>query len=201
MKKIFIYLLVVMFCSSYGLCVDKGQEKFIESARKNPGLSLNPQDLPVFFEKDNPLTGMHTFNLIPPLSLKNNETQKNVQRVIEKELEQIGEVIHLQEMDMRGMGAGNTLNVQIGDVLGRGNSELPVSRVSLQVQTFVLINKTGIKTFPAVWSINAFFSSPSGSNSEEAILQSTQKLMKDFIQNYTYANQGKKGKPIFYTYY
>ncbi len=201
MKKIFIYLLTVMFFSSYGFCVDKDEEEFIESARKNPGISLNPQDLPIFFEEDNPLTGMHTFNLIPPLSLKNNETQKNVQRVIEKELEQIGEVIHLKEMDMRGMGAGNILNVQIGDVLGWDNNGLPVSRVSLQVQTFVVINKTGIKTFPVVWSINTFFSNSSESSSEEAMLQATQKLVKDFIQNYKYANQEKKGKPTFYTYY
>ncbi len=50
------------------------------------------------------------------ISLKNNEAQKNVQKVIEKELEQIGEVIHLKEMDMRRMGSRNILNMQIGDV-------------------------------------------------------------------------------------
>jgi hypothetical protein len=105
----------------------------------------------------------------------------------------------LKELDMRGMGAGNILNIQIGDVLGWDNHELPVSRVSLQLQTFVVINKTGIKTFPVIWSINTFFQeSP---NTEDIALEATRKLVKDFVQNYKYANQGKKEKPVFYTYY
>jgi hypothetical protein len=71
MATIYIYLLALI-CSSYGFCIDKDEEKFIESTKNNPGLSLNPQDLPIFFERDNPLAGPQTFNLIPPLSLKNN---------------------------------------------------------------------------------------------------------------------------------
>jgi|GEM_PF-1665726 hypothetical protein len=201
MKKRFIYLLILMSFPSYTFCLDKDEEKFIEITRKNPSISLNPQDLPIFFEEDNPLTGMHTFNLIPPLSLKNTDTQKSVQKVIEKELEQIGEIIHLKEMDTRGMGSGNILNIQIGNVLGWDNNELPVSRVSLQVQTFVVINRTGIKTFPVVWSINTFFPNSSEPNSEEVMLKATQKLVRDFVQNYKYANQKKKEKLIFYTYY
>lgn len=201
MKKLFACLLLLVFCSSHGFCLDKDEEKVIERARKNPGLSLNPQDLPLFFEEDNPLTGMRTFNLIPPRSLTNSETQRIVQSVIEKELEQIGEVIHLKEMDMRGMGAGNILNIQVGDALGWDGSRLPISRVSLQVETFVVINKTGTKTFPVVWSINTFFQSPVGSDSEDLMLQAIQKLAKDFVQNYKYANQGKNEKPTFYTYY
>lgn len=199
MKKTLIFLLVLTFSSVYGFCSDQVEEKMLESVKKNPGITLNSQDVPIFFEKDNPLTGMRTFNLIPPLSLKDTQTQKNLQKVIEKELEQAGEVVHLKATDMRGMGCGNILNIQLGDVLGWNEEKLTISRISLQVETFVVINKTGIKTFPAVWSINTFFQD--STHSEVTLLKATQKLVKDFVQNYKYANQGQKEKPVFYTYY
>lgn len=189
MRKSLICLLTMIFCSCYSFCSEEQQ-------KENPGIALNSQDIPIFFEKDNPLTGMHAFNLIPPLSLNNPAT---VQKVIEKELEELGDIIHLQEADMRGMGSGNILNIQVGDVLGCDNNPLSISRVSLQVETFIVINKTGVKTFPVVWSINTFFEdSP---KPEEVLLKAVQRLVRDFIQNYRYANQNQQEKPVFYTYY
>lgn len=188
-----LMMFILMLCGSHSFCT--------ESSEQNPGVYLNLQDLPIFSEDNNPLTGMQAFNLIPPISLKDSKVQKEVQKAIEKELEKVGEVIHLKDEDMRGFGSGNILLIQVGSVLGWDGTRMPISRISLQVETSAVINKTGVKTFPAVWSMNTFFQGAVDPDSEGRLLEAVQKFVGEFVQNYKYANREQKKKPIFYTYY
>lgn len=165
----------------------------------NPGISLNPQDVPIFYE-NNPLTGMKFFTVITCLPLKNPAAQKKATNAIEKSLETIGDIIHLKDNDMRGFGAGNILLIQLGNVTEWDGSEASMTRVSLNIETSVTVDNTGIKVFPMVWSINTFLKGSIDSCSENDLVKALQKLIGDFCQNYWYANQGQAKRPVFYTY-
>lgn len=197
MKKIFI---ILTFFTTYIYCADNTEKNIVKKVENKPNLSLNSQDAPVFCEDNNPLTNMRVFHLILPFSLMDCEIQKRTQNVIEKELETIGEVIHLKDHDMRGFASDNILVIQKGHVIEWNGNEMPISRVSLQVETSAVLTKTRIKTFPVVWSINTFFGEPPDSHSDDRMLKAVQKLVNDFVQNYQHANQKQKKKAVFYIY-
>lgn len=166
---------------------------------QNPNISLNPQDVPIFYDS-NPLTGMKSFVVITSFSLKDTELPKKIEQSIERTLKGIGEVAHLKDNDMRGFGAGNVLLLQMGNIAGWDGNEMPVSRISLSIETAVTLDKTGIKTFPMVWSMNTFLQGSLDSSSESNLIKAIQKLVNDFAQNYEYANQDQTKRPVFYTY-
>ena len=138
--------------------------------------------------------------LCPFLLLKDTGMQTEIENAVKKALEAAGQVTHLKDNDMRGFGAGNILLIQIGNVTAWDGVETSVSRISLSVETSVTLDKTGIKTFPMVWSINTFLQGPIDSRSEGNLTKAVQKLVGDFVQNYQYANQGQAKRPVFYTY-
>lgn len=197
MKKIFIILALF---TTHVYCADNDEKSIVKKVEKNPDLYLNSQDVPVFFEDNNPLSNMRVFHVILPFSLMDFEIQKRTQNVIEKELETMGEVIHLKDHDMRGFASDNILVIQKGNVIEWNGNEMPISRVSLQVETSAVLSKTRIKTFPVVWSINTFFGEPPDAHSDDRMLKAVQKLVNDFVQNYQHANQKQKKKPVFYIY-
>lgn len=190
MKKLFTLLAPVLFIP-YGLCVNETME--------NPNISLNPQDVPIFYDS-NPLTGMKSFTVITSFPSKDIETRKRIQQSIEKPLKVAGEVIHLKDNDMQGFGTGNLLLIQMGNVLGWDGSEMPISRISLSVETATTLDKTGTKTFPMIWSINTFLQRGVDSNFENNLTKAVQKLINDFVRSYQYANKDQSIKPIFYIY-
>ena len=159
---------------------------------------MNRQDDPIISE-DHPLSDMFTLTIIPPI-LEDGAMQKKIKRFIETELEVVGEVIRLKDNDMRGFGAGNLLIIQIGNVIGWNEKEMGISRISLNIETSVTLNKTGLKTFPYVWSINTFLQGSTNSLSEDITLNALRKLLNEFIQNYKYSNQMQSKKPTFYIY-
>lgn len=193
-------LIILALFTTYVYCADGDEKNMIKNTKQNPGICLNSQDVPIFFEDNNPLTNMRVFHVILPLSFMDFEIQKRMQNVIEKELETMGDVIHLKEHDMRGFASGNILVIQMRNVMEWNGNAAPISRVSLQVETSAVLSKTRMKTFPVVWSINTFFGESPDSHSEDRMLKAVQKLMNDFVQNYKYANQKQKEKPVFYIY-
>lgn len=190
MEKTFIQWLTMMLCIVTTCCADNSN---------NPAISLNPQDVPIFYDTS-PLTGMKSFVVITSLPLKDSGKQTKVENAIEKTLKTAGEVIRLKDSDMRGFGAGNILLIQMGNMTEWSGNETSLSRLSLSVETSVTVEKTAIKTFPMVFSINTFLQKSINSNSEDTLTKALQKLIGDFIQNYQYANQGQTNKPIFYIY-
>ncbi len=191
MKKTFIQSLIAILISCACYADDRSST--------NPGIGLNPQDVPIFYDA-NLLSGMKSFAVITSLPLKDTGMQARIKNSIEKTLETAGQVTHLKDNDMRGFGAGNVLLIQIGNVTGWDGSETSILRLSLSIETSVTLDKTGIKTFPMVWSINAFLQGPIGSGSEGNLTKAIQKLVGDFVQNYQFANQGQVKRPEFYTY-
>jgi len=192
MNKIIVLLLIpVLFIACTCYADDKGGG--------NPGISLNPQDVPIFYD-NNPLTGMQSFTVIIALPLEDIGIQKRVEDSVEKALGIAGQVTHLKDNDMRGFGAGNMLLIQAGNVTGWEGNKTAMSRLSLSIETPVTLDKTGIKTFPMVWSINTFVQGPIDSSSEGSLIKAIQKLVGDFTQNYQYANQGQGKRPTFYIY-
>lgn len=167
------------------------------SADNNPLLSLNPQDVPIFYE-NNPLSGLKSFTIINSIASK--ELQAKIKKSVEKSLEMAGKVTRLKDNDMRGFGSGNILLIQMGNVQQWDGTETAISRLSLSIETPVTLEKTGTKTFPIIWSINTFVQDSINTGSEEALTQAVEKLIDNFIQNYQYANQKEMKKPVFYTY-
>ncbi len=192
MNKIAFLLLSILAGDSFCNACD------LENIAKNPGLYLNPQDVPIFFE-DSPLTGMAAFALIPPF-VKQPEMQKKIRQTIEEELRTAGEVVQLKCEEMRGFGTGNFLVIQMGNVTAWNGTETDMSRISLHVETSVDIRKTGMNTFPMVWTINAFLQGQISSLPEGELLKALQKLIHEFVQNYQYANQEQKKRAVFYVY-
>ena len=165
----------------------------------NPGILLNPQDVPIFYD-NNPLSGMQSFTVITSVPLKDSKMQARIEDAIEKTLSTAGRVTHLKDNDMRGFGAGNVLLIQIDKVIGWNGDETSMFRLSLSVETSVTLNKTDLKTFPMVWSINTFLQAPIDSSSEGNLTKALEKLAGEFVQNYQYVNQGQTKEPVFYTY-
>lgn len=195
MKRVSIYLLVAAtLLTSNGFCRNGSIE-----TDQNPNISLNPQDIPIFYD-NNPLTGLKAFTVITSFPLKDMDMQKRVGQSIEKALSGIGEVIHLKDTDMRGFSAGNMLLIQMGNITAWDGSEMPVSRVSLSIETPASLDKTGMKTFPMVWSINTFLRGNVDSSSEVNLTKAVQKLVGDFIQSYQYVNRDQTKRPVFYIY-
>ncbi len=183
MKKVFIYLLVsTTLLASNGFCRDGSIE-----INQNPSVSLSPQDVPIFYD-NHPLTDLKAFTVITSFPLKKIEMQRRIKKSIEKSLVEIGEVIRLKDNDMRGFGAGNVFLIQMSHLIGSNGSQMPVCRFSLSIQTPVSIDKTTIKTFPIVWSINTFLQGNIESQPESDLTKAHQKLISDFFQSYRYAN-------------
>ncbi len=193
MKKFLTCLLSANLFISYGFCGNEFK------SNQNPTFALNSQDVPIFYD-NNPLTELKAFTVITSFPLKNLDIQKKLEQLIESTLNQVGEVIHLEDNDMRGFGTGNVLLIQIGNIIAWDGNTLPVSRLSLSIETPVTSDKTGIKTFPMVWSINAFLKENVDSASEINLTKAMQKLLSDFVQSYQYANRDQIRKVVFYTY-
>ncbi len=198
MKKKIFYLSILTLFASNIFCADNDQENnTIERLKRNPGLYLNFQDVPIFYT-GNPLEGLNTFAVLPPVSIQNSEVSKKIEALIEKELGSIGTVIKAKPEDLNGFGSGNILNIQVGNVSKWEGGELPFFRVTLNIETPVLITKTNVKTLPRVWTINDFVDSPFDIKSEDKSLGAIQKLLKEFVKNYKFANPNQK--PTFYLY-
>lgn len=101
---------------------------------------------------------------------------------------------------MRGFGAANVFLIQMDNITASDGSEMSVSRISLSIETPVSLDKTGVKTFPMVWSINTFLQGNIDSISEADLALAVQKLIGDFVQSYQYANRDQKKRPAFYLY-
>lgn len=190
----FIHLFVMSLITAHGF-----SEENTEVLKRNPGIRLNPQDVPIFYT-GNPLEGLSSFAVIPFYSIQSPEINKKIQDVVQKELGSIGNVIKAKSDDMNGFGSGNLLNIQIGSVSKWNGGELPISRVSLSIETPVTINKTQVKSLPRVWAINDFIDSSLDVKSEGQAVGAIQKLLKEFVQNYKFANPNQTQKPTFYLY-
>lgn len=190
---VFLGLLSNVFC-----------DESLETKAKNPSWSLNPQDVPQIYEESNtPLTGLHAFTIFCPY-FKDSGIQEKLTQLIEKELEAIGQVIKLQDdekaTNITGFGTGNYLNIKIRNVSRWDGKEMPVSRISLNIETYVTLKKTKINICPIVWGINDFSDIRFDKGSEDKFIEPIQKLLTQFVQNYRFANPDQQKKPIFYLY-
>lgn len=201
MKKALIPLLILSLFTASGFSAENSNEDSnIERLKRNPGIYLNFQDVPIFYS-GNPLEGLSGFAVIPPYSILNPEVNKKIEAVIEKELGRIGTVIKAKAEDVKGFGTGNILNIQIGRISKWNGGELPITRVTLNIETPVVISNTNVNSFPRVWSINDFLDSPLDMKSEDETVAAVQKLLKEFVKNYKFANPNQTQKPTFYLYF
>lgn len=191
----YLALLVFALFSTMGFCAEN-----IEESKNNPGINLNPQDVPIFSD-GNPLEGLNTFAVIPPYSFKNPKVSKEIESLIEKELGSIGTVTRSKSEDVTGLGSGSMLNIQVGQVSKWDGGEMPFSRVTLSVETSVIISKTNVKSRPRVWAINDFVDSPFDLKTEDQLVGAIQKLLREFVESYRFANPDQQQKPTFYVYY
>lgn len=163
----------------------------------DPRLQFTPhlQDVPMFYT-GNPLKGLRAFACILPYNIPNKE---QINQAIEQELGSIGKIIQGSSDDTNGFSSGNVLTLQIGSLTTFDEKELPITRVTLSIETPVTVDKTKLKSFPRVWSINCFIDSPSD-QIEDKLLGAVQKLFKEFVQTYQLVNQDAL-KPTFHIYY
>ena len=192
MKKLFLCLFFLHLLAIYG-------DDALERLKANPGLYLNFQDVPIFYT-GNPLEGLMGFAVLPPVSIQDAEVNKKIQAIIEKELSVIGTVVKTKLEDVSGFGSGNSLNLQIGPVTKWEGGELPITRVTLNVETSVVVQNSHKNSSPRVWTVNGFVDAPCNRASEEKTLGAVEKLLKEFVRNYKFANAGQVQKPVFYVY-
>lgn len=169
------------------------ETRTLEERLHAPALQL--QDVPVFYT-GSPLRGLLEFTCIFPSTLQNKE---QIHQTVEQELGSIGKVSQMTSDDVSGFSAGNVLTLQIGSLTTWDQKELPFTRVTLSVETPVIVDKTQLKTFPRVWSINCFIDAPLDQE-EEQLVGAVKKLLKDFTRAYQLVNQDIL-KPTFYVYY
>lgn len=175
-------------------------ETEMERVKKNPAIDLNLQDVP-FFLNGNPLEGLNTFAVVPPSTFQNAAVNRKIEMIIEKELGSIGTAIRTKYGDTRGTGSCNLLTILVNGVTKWDGGELPIYRVSLNVETSVIISKTNVHSMPRVWTINAFIDSPFEAKSEEKAIGAVQKLLREFVRNYKFVNANQQKKPTFYLYF
>ena len=174
----------------------------IDQLKDNPAFSLNPMDVPFFQQDDNPLRDMKTFAVMLLMRFDSPAVRKKAEALIEKELSGLGKVIQADQkrMDLRGVGSRNFLILDSGEVKNSEGKPLPICRISLRIQTPVTLTKTGVNTFPNVWSINDFIDSTEHLDSDDKILSALQKLLVEFKSNYNFVNHNLPEKPSFYLY-
>lgn len=192
-KNLLLPILVLL--TSAVFCSDN-----IEILKNNPANFLNSQDVPIFYT-GSPLEGLSSFAVIPTYSIQSQEVNKKIEALIERELGSIGTVIKSKSEDVAGLGSAALLSIQIGPVSNWDGGPLPFSRITLNIETQVVISKTHVESLPRVWSINDFVDSSLDLKSEEKVIGPIQKLLKEFVANYKYANSNQTLKPIFYVYY
>lgn len=194
LARFFIFVVVAadVFCAAT-------DESTIDKIKRNPGVYLSPQDVPIFYE-GNPLEGLNSFAVIPPYSFQNQEVSKKIESVIEKELGSIGTIIKEKNEDITGFKSSSLLTIQIGRISKWEGGQLPISRVTLNIETPVVISKTNVKSLPRVWSINNFVDSPLDVKSEDKAIGPVQKLLREFVKNYKFANPDQTQPPLFYIY-
>lgn len=195
MKKI----LSKLFILSLATVALYANDRKCNEIEKNPAILLNPQDVPIFYD-NHPLKKIKAFTIITSIPLEDTKVQKAIENSIEAKLKTEGDVIHLKDNDMRGFGAGTILLIQIGNAKTWDGNNLALSRISLSIQTSVILNQSGVKTFPVIWNINNFLDGSVDSISENHLVKAIQQLINDFLQNYRHANQDLIIKPMFYTY-
>jgi hypothetical protein len=195
-----ICFFILLFAVKWNLFADDDKEnRNIERLKRNPAIYLNFQDVP-FFYTGNPLEGLNAFAVIPPYSIQSPEVNKQIEAAIERELGSIGTIVKVENKDLEGFGTGNILNIQIGAVSKWDGGALPISRVTLSVETPVVISKTNLKSLPRIWAINDFVDSPFSIKTEDKTIGAVQKLLREFVQNYRFANPAQTLKPTFYIY-
>lgn len=183
MKKIFI---ILGLFTTHGFCIDN---------TLNPGIHLNCQDVPIFYN-GNPLEGLSAFAVISSCSSQSAEVNRRITEIIAQELGTLGIVI--KNKSEEGFGTGNILHIQIGRVSKWDGKELPISRATLNIESPVIISKTHVKSVPRIWSINDFIDAPLNNKSEDEACKAIQRLLREFIKNYRFANPNQK--PLFYIY-
>ena len=198
MKKVFCFLFLALVVK-WGLFANNKEDSIVERLKRNPAIYLNFQDVP-FFYTGNPLEGLSAFAVIPPYSIQSPEVNKQIEAAIETELGCIGTVIKTKDEDLEGFGSGNILNVQIGRVSKWDGGELPITRITLSIETPVLLSKTNVKSLPRIWAINDFVDSAFDIKSEDKTIGAIKTLLREFVQNYKFANPGQTQKPTFYVY-
>lgn len=198
MKRVFHFLFFALFAKST-LFANSKEDSNIERLKRDPAIYLNFQDVP-FFYTGNPLEGLGAFAVLPPYSIQSPEVNKQIEATIERELGSIGTVVKAKDKDLEGFGSGNILNIQIGRVSKWDGGELPISRVTLSIETPVVLSKTNVKSLPRIWAINDFVDSPFDIKSEDKTIGAVKKLLREFVQNYKFANPGQTQKPTFYIY-
>lgn len=196
MKKPCIFLLLMLIMNENFAENSSGN---IDNLKRNPGNYLNFQDVPIFYN-GNPLEGLAGFAVIPPYSLQNPNANKQIGEVIDSELALIGTVVKVSSENMNGFGTGNILNIQIGPVSKWDGGELPIARVSLSIETPVVISKTNVKSLPRIWTINDFVDSQLDIRSEMKTVGAVKKLLHEFVKSYKFANPNQAEKPVFYVY-
>ena len=175
------------------------EEGTIEKLKRDPGMYLNPQDVPIFYS-GNPLEGLKDFAVLPPNSLQSPEVNRKIGNMIEKELGSIGTVIKAKNEEVTGFGTGTLLVIQVGAVSKWDGGQLPLTRVSLSLETSVVIGKTDVKSFPIIWSINSFVDSGLNLKTESKVEGAVEKMVREFVKNYRFANPNPEEKPTFYLY-
>ena len=124
--------------------------------------------------------------------------------LIDKELASVGTLVNTKEMVEQGLmmiGSTNHLFLHVGEVLDTEGNRLPLTRINLSLETSVQLYETKLETRPRVWSINAFVAGPFEEKLNEKVISAVQKLIKEFTENYSFANKESRKKPSFYCMY
>jgi len=197
--KMHLFFIGLFSLVASGFCTEI-KESNIERLKKNPGIRLNRQDVPIFYE-GHPLKGLNIFTVLSLNEVQNKEIGKKIESLIKRELGSLGSVIKVKNKNIIGFASGNLLNIQIGQIANWDGKELPVYRVTLSIETRVRIKNSNVNSLPRVWSINDFLHMPTENASEEMIMDPIQKLLGEFIKNYRFVNQDCSKKPKFYVYF
>jgi len=196
-KKLWMIPLVVMMTSA--LCEEKITVKKLLS--ENPFLRLNHLDVPCFTSANCPLKDIKSFSLTTNFPV---EFKKKMGALIDKELASVGTLVNTKEMVEQGLmmiGSTNHLFLHVGEVLDTEGNRLPLTRINLSLETSVQLYETKLETRPRVWSINAFVAGPFEEKLNEKVISAVQKLIKEFTENYSFANKESRKKPSFYCMY
>jgi hypothetical protein len=196
-KRLWVIPLVTMMTCA--LCEEKITVQKLLS--ENPMLRLNHLDVPCFTPATCPLKDIKSFTLTTNFAV---ECKKKMSALIDRELATIGTLVNSKEMVEQGLmmiGSTNHLFLHVGEVLDTEGNRLPLTRINLCLETSVHLSETKLETRPRVWSINAFVAVPFDEKLNEKVISAVQKVVKEFTQNYSFANKENRKKPSFYCMY
>lgn len=149
----------------------------------------------------NPLRGFNSFAIHPQYSITSLSLRSKVNEIVEHEFKKIGNVFTLKVPDTTGYGKSQAnITMLFEEAPSYKGSKISISDLALLISSSTIIEKTDAKCSTYIWTSHTFIDGSIDDKNEKNILDSVNRVIGKFINEYQEVNKDQTSKPTFYLY-